>query len=61
MTLCSPNRRHLLIGSSLAAGTLALPRFAIGQADNRPTVTIAVQQVANSASLEVLREQSNVG
>jgi len=61
MPLPPPNRRQLLIGSGLAATALALPRFAIAQADNRPTVTIAVQQVANSASLEVLREQSNVG
>ena len=37
------------------------PRFAIGQSDNRPTITIAVQQVATSASLEVVRERSNVG
>ena len=31
------------------------------RADDRPTVTIAVQQVATSASLEVVRERSNVG
>ena len=55
------DRRRFIAGASLAAGGLALPRFAIGQADNRPTVTIAVQQVATSASLEVVRERSNVG
>ncbi len=45
----------------LTAGGLVLPRFAIGQSDDRPTITIAVQQVATSASLEVVRERSNVG
>ena len=55
------DRRRFIAGASLAAGGLALPRFAIGQSDNRPTVTIAVQQVATSASLEVVRERSNVG
>ena len=45
----------------LAAAATALPRFAIGQADNRPTVTVAVQKIANSNTLDCLREQSNVG
>jgi peptide/nickel transport system substrate-binding protein len=40
---------------------LLAPRFAIGQADDRPTISIAVQQVATSANLEVVRERSNVG
>ena len=44
-----------------AAGTLVLPRFSIGQADSRPSITIAVQKVTNSNTLDVLREQSNVG
>lgn len=43
------------------AGALALPRFAIAQADQRPVVTIAVQKVTNTNTLEVTREQSNVG
>jgi peptide/nickel transport system substrate-binding protein len=51
-------RRTLL---AAGAGTLALPRFAIGQADQRPSVTIAVQKIANTNTLEPLREQSNVG
>jgi peptide/nickel transport system substrate-binding protein len=55
------HRRNFLVGTSLAAGSLALPRFAIAQAESRPTITIAVQQISNSASLEPLREQSNVG
>lgn len=47
-----------------AAGALALPRFAIAQAagpDRRPSITIAVQKISNSNTLEVLREISNVG
>ena len=54
-------RRAFIAGASLAAGTFILPRVAIGQADDRPTVNIAVQQIATSASLEVTRERSNVG
>ncbi len=44
-----------------AAASTALPRFAIGQADTRPTITVAVQKIANSNTLDALREQSNVG
>ena len=54
-------RRHLIAASGLAAAATALPRIAIGQTDRRPSITIAVQQIANSAALEPLREQSNVG
>src|SRR6266542_3291302 len=54
-------RRRLIATTGLAAASLGLPRVAIGQADQRPSITIAVQQIANSASLEPLREQSNVG
>ena len=52
-------RRSLLL-TGTAAG-LALPRFAIGQPDQRPTVNIAVQKISNSNTLDDLREQSNVG
>ncbi|WP_043359836.1 ABC transporter substrate-binding protein [Belnapia sp. F-4-1] len=52
------DRRSLLAGTALAAG---LPRFAIGQSDQRPSITVAVQKVSNSNTLEPLREQSNVG
>jgi peptide/nickel transport system substrate-binding protein len=45
----------------LAATGLILPRFAIAQSDNRPSIVIAVQKISNSNTLEVLREQSNVG
>ena len=55
------SRRSVLAGSAGLAGSLVLPRFAIGQADNRPSITVAVQKVSNSNTLDVLREQSNVG
>ncbi|MFC7554899.1 ABC transporter substrate-binding protein [Pseudoroseomonas wenyumeiae] len=51
--------RRALLGAG--AGAALLPRFAIAQADNRPTISIAVQKISNSNTLEVLREQSNVG
>nr|WP_199231227.1 ABC transporter substrate-binding protein [Falsiroseomonas bella] len=51
-------RRRLLLATPALA---ALPRFAIAQADQRPAITVAVQKVVNSNTLEVLREQSNVG
>ncbi|MBP0463501.1 ABC transporter substrate-binding protein [Roseomonas sp. PWR1] len=50
-------RRHLLAAPALAT----LPRPSLAQADQRPSITIAVQKVSNSNTLEVLREQSNVG
>jgi hypothetical protein len=50
-------RRNAL---TISAGA-SLPRFAIAQADTRPTVTVAVQKIANSNTLDALREQSNVG
>ena len=54
-------RRGALGLAAGSAGSLILPRFAIGQSDNRPSITIAVQKVSNSNTLDVLREQSNVG
>jgi peptide/nickel transport system substrate-binding protein len=51
-------RRILLTG---AAAGLTLPRIAIGQANQRPAITIAVQKISNSNTLDDLREQSNVG
>ncbi len=55
-------RLHLPRRAILAsAGVAALPRFAIGQADTRPVITVAVQKVSNSNTLDFLREQSNVG
>lgn len=54
-------RRSALGWGAAAAGGLILPRFAIAQADSRPAITVAVQKVSNSNTLDVLREQSNVG
>ena len=55
------SRRTLLAST----GALALPRFAIAQntsgSDQRPTITVAVQKISNSNTLDCLREQSNVG
>ena len=56
-----PSRRSVLALGAGAAGSFALPRVSIGQADNRPSINIAVQKVSNSNVLDVLREQSNVG
>ena len=54
-------RRGALALGATAVSAAALPRFAIGQADNRPSITIAVQKISNSNTLDCLREQSNVG
>src|SRR5471032_2839982 len=53
--------RQLLATGGLAAGSLIRPRIAIAQADNRQTISSAVQLVATSANLETVRERSNVG
>lgn len=53
-------RRNTLRLGAAAAGSLAIPRLAFAQA-NRPSITIAVQKIVNSNTLDVLREQSNVG
>jgi peptide/nickel transport system substrate-binding protein len=50
-------RRTLLAGAAAAS----LPRFAIAQGDQRPSITIAVQKLANNGNLDILREASNVG
>jgi peptide/nickel transport system substrate-binding protein len=41
------------------AASLVLPRVAIAQSDTRPTITIAVQKIANTGTLDPLREQSS--
>ncbi len=57
-----PFTRRTLVGAGATAlAATTLPRFAIGQSDNRPSITIAVQKISNSNTLDVLREQSNVG
>ena len=54
--IAMPRRRALLGGAALA-----LPRFAIAAGDTRPSITVAVQKISNSNTLDDLREQSNVG
>ncbi|TWG94903.1 peptide/nickel transport system substrate-binding protein [Mesorhizobium sp. J18] len=54
-------RRSVLGAAAGTAGSFILPRFAIAQADNRPSITIAVQKISNTNTLDVMREQSNVG
>lgn len=44
-----------------AASGIALAAPAIAQSDTRPSLTIAVQKISNSNTLETPREQSNVG
>jgi peptide/nickel transport system substrate-binding protein len=51
-------RRRLLRLSAIAA---ALPRFAIAAGNDRPIVTVAVQAIVTSNTLDPLAEQSNVG
>ena len=51
------SRRHALG----LAGALTLPRFALAQGDSRPSITVAVQKISTSNTLEPMREQSNVG
>jgi peptide/nickel transport system substrate-binding protein len=53
-------RAALALGAATTA-TGALPRFAIAQADTRPVISIAVQRIANTNTLDNLRERSNVG
>jgi peptide/nickel transport system substrate-binding protein len=60
MTMGISRRSALQLGAAVL-GAHSFPRVAIGQADNRPSITIAVQKVSNSNTLDVLREQSNVG
>ena len=44
--------------AALTAPLAALPRIAIGQAE-RPALTVAVQKIANTGTLDPLREQSS--
>ncbi|MBM3522971.1 MAG: hypothetical protein FJX57_08445 [Alphaproteobacteria bacterium] len=54
-------RRLILKAGALAGAATPVARVAIAQADTRPTVNVAVQQILSSNTLEPLREQSNVG
>lgn len=54
--------RRRLFGLSAALGTtLILPRYAFAAGDSRPSITVAVQKITNTNTMDVLREQSNVG
>lgn len=53
--------RRATLALGAGAASTALPRFALGQADARPSITVAVQKVSNTNTLDPLREQSNVG
>ena len=52
-------RRPFLLASAGAA--LAIPRLSRAQSGARPAITVAVQKLSNSNTLEPLREASNVG
>jgi peptide/nickel transport system substrate-binding protein len=56
----SLTRRGALGILGATAGSMMLPRFAIGQGA-RPSVTIAVQKITNNNTLDIWNEQSNVG
>ena len=43
----------------MALAATLLPRVAIGQSDSRPTITVAVQKIANTNTLDPMREQSS--
>ena len=53
--------RRTALASAGASVVLPRPALALAQADQRPSVTVAVQKIANTNTLETLREQSNVG
>jgi len=50
--------RRAALSAPLGAAALALPRFAIGQ-PARPALTVAVPKIANTGTLDPLREQSS--
>ena len=42
-----------------ALAAAMLPRVAIAQSDNRPSITVAVQKIANTNTTDPMREQSS--
>jgi peptide/nickel transport system substrate-binding protein len=54
-TIASSTRRAVIVLAALALSVTAL------RAEDRPTITVAVQQIVNAGALDMLREQSNVG
>ncbi|MGH6859403.1 MAG: ABC transporter substrate-binding protein [Phyllobacterium sp.] len=53
------NRRHALGLMSAAAGTFVMP--GIVRANQRRSITVAVQKITNNNTLDIWNEQSNVG
>jgi peptide/nickel transport system substrate-binding protein len=54
-------KRRTIVKAALAAPALLVSGRVAAQGDNRPIITIAVQQIVNANALDTLREQSNVG
>ncbi len=54
------SRRSALAALAVPLAAPALPRLALAQ-DARPAITVAVQKIANSNTLDIARENSNVG
>lgn len=54
----TPSRRGFL---AMSGGLLAMPRLSLAGTIGRPEITIAVQQISTSNTLDPLSEQSNVG
>lgn len=55
------SRRNVILAGGAAIAAPFVPRMVMAQGDSRPAITIAVQKIVNSNTLDVLREQSNVG
>lgn len=53
--------RRSLVTTALAAPALLASGRVRAQGDDRPVITVAVQQIVNSNALDPVREQSNVG
>jgi peptide/nickel transport system substrate-binding protein len=48
------SRRSTRKAAAIAASTSILPRIAVGQSDSRPVITIAVQRIATSNTLDIV-------
>ncbi len=55
------NARSNLVRSALAGLAALAAGAASAQTDDRPTITVAVQDIVTSGALDVMRERSNVG
>lgn len=49
------------VGLAIVALLVGMSTVGLAQAEDRPSITVAVQQIVNAGALDVLREQSNVG